>query len=271
METTFTEPVEPSSDKSKYAIEKYKQELSRYNSKIDQYEEYKSKVFVIIKGQCSLAMKNKVESMTDYSTWEQGDDVIALLNAIKELSFSTVDVQYEYWTLARSMKNVMMMRQHDKESLQVYYKRFTSTAEVAESQWGLLVPTKKTSKTSDQQKNRDKFLTCMFLAGVDQKRYGKMINELNNAYLAGQKNYPTTVEGATTMLSHYMHENASRKKAEYQAGRETSFAQRSTNIKCFRCGQKGHIAKNCTADSDDESITTAPSTTGSRQTWSSLG
>ena len=28
METTFTEPVEPLSDKSKYAIEKYKQELS---------------------------------------------------------------------------------------------------------------------------------------------------------------------------------------------------------------------------------------------------
>jgi hypothetical protein len=31
---------------------------------------------------------------------------------------------------------------------------------------------------------------------------------LNNAYVAGQNNYPKTVEKAVTMLSHYMNDKA---------------------------------------------------------------
>jgi hypothetical protein len=33
------------------------------------------------------------------------------------------------------------MRQQDNEPLAEYYKRFTPCVEVAESQWGILVPT----------------------------------------------------------------------------------------------------------------------------------
>ena len=74
--------------------------------------------------------------------------------------------------------------------------------EVTKSQWGQLVPTKLTKNESTELKSRNKFLACMFLAGVERKIYGKLINDLNNAYLTGHKNYPVSVEAAMTMLSH---------------------------------------------------------------------
>ena len=151
---------------------------------MDQYCKYKAKVFVIIKGQCSLTMKNKVKSMKGYKDWEKDDNVVKLLNALKDLSFSTVDIQYEYWTMNQSLKNVMTMKQEGGESLSAYYKRFTNMVDVAKSQWGMLVPT----KVASNKETRNKFLACTFLAGVDQKKYGKLVNDLNNAYLAGQKN-----------------------------------------------------------------------------------
>ena len=250
QESEPQEPREPSEEASKFALEKYKTALSHYYKKLDKYKDEKAKVFVIIKGQCTLSMKNKIENTTDYSKWEKDDDVIKLLNALKEQAFSTVDVQYEFWTLTRSMKNVMMMRQGNSESLNAFYKRFTNTVDVAETQWGMLVPT----KIGNNKSERDKFLACTFLAGVDRKKFGKPVNELNNAYLAGQKNYPSTVEAAVTMLSHYMGEKSANRNEDEDSTRAASFAQKRKSVKCYRCQKMGHYANECTeGDSDGES------------------
>ena len=47
----------------------------------------KGKVFLIIKGQCTLAMKHRVENSPPYQTLENQDDVAGLLKLIKSLAF----------------------------------------------------------------------------------------------------------------------------------------------------------------------------------------
>jgi hypothetical protein len=86
-------------------------------------------------------MKNKVESLQGYDLIEANDDVIKLLNALKELTFKTHEVQYGYWTICQTARRGLTMRQQGKEPLAEYYKRFTSCVDVAESQWGTLVLT----------------------------------------------------------------------------------------------------------------------------------
>jgi hypothetical protein len=54
------------------------------------------------------------------------------------------------------------------------------------------------------QQSGDKFITCVFLAGVDTKKHGRLKTELNNAYVAGQNKYSKTAESAVTILSHRM-------------------------------------------------------------------
>jgi hypothetical protein len=149
-------------------------------------------------------MKNKVESLQGYDSIEANDDVIKLLNGLKELTFKIHAVQYGYWTICQTVRRVLTMRQQDNELLAEYYKRFALCVNVAESQWGTLVPLAAATNETDEKTSRDKFITCVFLAGVDTKKYGRLKTELNNAYVAGQNNYPKTVESAVAMLSHYM-------------------------------------------------------------------
>jgi hypothetical protein len=149
--------------------------------------------------------------------------------------------------MSRAIKNVVMLKQGNQEGLTAYYKRFINTAEVAETQWGMLSPNKKSGK---EEEKRNKFLTCVFLAGVDKKKYGRPVNDLNNAYLTGQNNYPTTVEGAVSMLSHYMNDKIPSEHNEGHSRAESSFAQNQSNIRCFKCNKMGHYASTCKENED---------------------
>jgi hypothetical protein len=136
------EPVMPDKEEAtlSFVMKKYETELKQYYFKKERYEEYKAKIFVIVKGQCTLNMKNKVESLKGCDSIEGNDDVIKLLNGLKELTFKTHKVQYGYWTICQTLRRVLTMRQQDNKPLAKYYKRFTSCVDVAESQWGTLVP-----------------------------------------------------------------------------------------------------------------------------------
>jgi hypothetical protein len=104
-------------------MKKYETELKQYYFKKERYEEHKAKIFVIVKGQCTLKMKNKVESLRGYNLMEaNADDIIKLLNGLKELTFKTHEVQYGYWTICQTVRRILTMRQQDKEPLAEYYK-----------------------------------------------------------------------------------------------------------------------------------------------------
>jgi hypothetical protein len=187
--------------KAPFVMKKYKTELKQYYFKKERYEEHKAKIFVIVKGQCTLNMKNKVESLQGYHAIEANYDVIKLLNGLnKELMFKTHEVQYGYWTICQTVRRVLTMRQQDNEPLAGYYKRFTSCVDMAESPWGTLMPTEAATNETNEKTSRDKFITCFFFAGVDPKKYGRLKTELNNAYVAGQNNYPKTVESSDAWL-----------------------------------------------------------------------
>jgi hypothetical protein len=66
-----------------FVMKKYHEtELKQYYFyfKKERYKEHKAKIFVIVKGQCTLNMKNKMESLQGYDLIEANDNVIKLLN-----------------------------------------------------------------------------------------------------------------------------------------------------------------------------------------------
>jgi predicted secreted protein len=152
------------------------------------------------------------------------------------------------------VRRILTMRQQDKEPLAEYHKRFTLCVDVAESRWGTLVPTVAATNETNEKTSRDKVITCAFLAGVDTKKDGRLKTELNNAYVAGQNNYPKMVESAVTMLAHYMN-NKGVHVTDEDKGQATltSFMQKHKNVTCYKCGKKGHYANKCSdGDKDDE-------------------
>jgi hypothetical protein len=145
-------PVMPDKERAKspLVMKKYETELKQYYFKKERYEEHKAKIFVIVKGQCTLNNKKKLESLQGYDSIEADDDVIKLLDGLKELKFKMHEVQYGYWMICQTVRRVLTMRQQDNEPLAKYYKRLTSCADVAESQWGTLVPATSADDSSNK-------------------------------------------------------------------------------------------------------------------------
>jgi len=251
-EATFTEPDPPDDQATKAQMERYKMMLRMAFDKEEQYKVDKAKVFRIIMGQCTVSMKNKVEASAGYNDLESKDDVIGLLKTLQGLAYTTDNVQYEYWIMQACMRKLIQMRQEPKESLAGFAKRFLAQLDVTEEVWGKLIPSKMKGKPmEDQQKARNKYLACVFLAGVDQSKYGKAVSDLNNDFLLGAVSYPEDVGGMMTLLSNRRGDHGSRKVEDALKDGDddssvysASFAQGKGRF-CYCCGDPEHTAPNC--------------------------
>ena len=76
------------------------------------------------------------------------------------------------------------LQQEPKEELGSFGRRFLGQIEATEEIWGKLTPGKFCdSSKSTKEKERNKFLACLFLAGVDRNLYKVVVDELNNDFL----------------------------------------------------------------------------------------
>jgi hypothetical protein len=98
------------------------------------------------------------------------------------------------------------------------------------------VPTAEATHEKNEKTSRDKFITCVFLAGVDTKKYGRLKTELNKAYVTGQNNYPKTVESAVALLLHYIMNNKGVHMTDEDKEQASmkSFMQKHKNVTCYR-------------------------------------
>jgi hypothetical protein len=175
-EKIFTEPRIPrSKDATPGLMEKYKTELGLFHRDKKEFRDNKAKVFVIILGQCTHNVKSKLEKELGYPTLEMNDDVVDLLRQLKQMAFASGGVQHPFWTLQTVMQRLLAINQGPRELVTNYYRRFVSTTEVIEEQWGKFYTEKLAVSTSDADKNiaKDKYLSMIFLAGVDKAGYGR--------------------------------------------------------------------------------------------------
>jgi hypothetical protein len=82
-------------------------------------------------------VKSKLENELGYATLEEmNDNVVGLLRQLKQMAFASGGVQHPFWTLQIVMQRLLAINQGPRESVTNYYRRFVSTTEVIEEQWG---------------------------------------------------------------------------------------------------------------------------------------
>jgi hypothetical protein len=181
-EGTFTEPPDlPDADAKGAKLEKYKIQLKMVLDKQEKYKADKARVFRLIMGQCAATMKNKIENEPTFQALEQAKDVAGLMALMKTLVYSTTSQQYEFWTMQASLTTMLTLKQHKKEGMASFGKKFLAQKEATELVCGKLIPPKYSQATDDEQtKAYNKFMACVLLSGVDRGRYKPVIDELLN-------------------------------------------------------------------------------------------
>jgi hypothetical protein len=236
---------------SEAAMAKYKAQLAGYLRDERQYKDDKAKVFVVILGQCTVAVTSWLENSKGFKELELKRDVKGLLAKLEEMAFSAGGVHDPYVTLMESLKRFASLQQGPKEGVAKYHKRFTTSASVLCGHWGDFFPSKLISDEVDKEKAYDKLLARAFLMGADKVRFGSLVEDLNNSYLGGIDKYPESLDATLTFLSNYQDKAKGLTKSGDGTDNEMgmSFAQRQgkhmSKVQCHACKQYGHYANKC--------------------------
>jgi hypothetical protein len=289
-ETVFTKPTMPTAAKvttrsqagtetkvpgsvSSAQMADYKAELDNYHRDTREYQDNKAKVFVVILGQCTVAVLSWLENGQGLTDLEVDLDVIGLLGKLETMAFSTGGVQEPFVSLAYSLRRLTMMQQGTKEGVAKYYKRFKISADVLGGHWGDFHPPKLVKNGVTEEQAQDRLLARIFLMGADKGRFGSLLEEYNNSYVAGIDNYPKSLEATLTLLSNYQDSKSGLGKGldgrDYGLG--ANFAQKGkkdlSKIQCHSCKEYGHYANNCPnqkkslAQADSDNTTEGKETT----------
>ena len=236
QEAVFTKPTLPTrmatrskakedTTEDEGALIEYKAELSIYYDKVDTYQANKAKVFVVILGQCTVGVKGWLEQGRGLAKLEADRDVVGLLNLLETMAFSNGGDQDPFLTLVNSLKKLANIQQGPKEHSAKYYNRLKVASDVLIRQWGDFFPSTLVTNSLPKEAVKDRLLARIFLAGADQKRFGSLLEDLNNSYIGGNDKYPKTLEDTQKLLSSYQGPKNPSKTDDSKEDRGRSFAQ----------------------------------------------
>jgi hypothetical protein len=156
--------------------------------------------YSLIWGQCSIVMRQKVETCTDFFMISQKGDAVGLLKLIKDAAYNFQVQKYVPQVLHEAKKRFYNCHQLRHQSTQAYFEYFQNQVEVITHVRGFsgndpaLINkiakdfSKGVKELSDRDKDKaqDEFLATAFLSGADCSCYGKLLDRLQNDYLQGQ-------------------------------------------------------------------------------------
>ena len=172
-------------------------------------DENLQKAYYLIHGQCTKLLKSKLKTSANWETLSSQYNMLGLIEGIKTIIYKFKDQQYLLLSLHHANRNFYAFRQGILTNPD-YLERFMNLVDMAKSydaklydQAMLKIAQDSTlySTTAEADIQDDKlkmiettaqeiYLSCAFVINSDLKRYGSLIEELENDYTKGNDNYP---------------------------------------------------------------------------------
>jgi hypothetical protein len=217
-------PPVPKDDASPVQLEIWRQALRWYEEQKKIQKKNTNRAFALVLGQCSQAVRNRMEANKDWAEINGASDVIKLLGLIQTCMTLRQTRQYDVHALIKAELRMYMFKQGKHMSNHDYYEKFRDNVTTVErlggevgthASWiiallkGIADPTT-AQKVDATWSAKDRYLAVLFLLRSDQNRYGGLVRDIKNEYTRGTNSYPLTLTAAYDYLVNYQAEKQAR-------------------------------------------------------------
>ena len=266
--------------------------MVKYKEYVEEARELRNGLLTIyqcIWGQCTEPMRSKLSALAEFEESRKDNDCAWLLKEIKCLHYKYEGKKDVSLSLADGIMSLFTTYQV-RVSLPAFYESFRTKIDVIKHQGGdigthpsLVYRELKDDNHADivakfevgeehtitedewkivkaaRAKARERFLAKVFLRTVNRRKYGQLIEELENGQTKGLDVLPKTITAAYEMCLHDRRGSHSTMTSDYGF----SFAQNhgrgppsgppiagtdgvfKRNIRCFGCNRDGHCVPQC--------------------------
>ena len=212
--------------------EEYKLKFKEYYAKKVKNESISKRIYALILGQCSPAMKDRMEATPGYASINKDSDPIELLKLIRDNMYKKIVTRKPVHALIDADNDLFSIRQEPNQTLSSYYEKFKEIVAVCKNNSGVpgVTPARlrekllasgigketetdlKIIQQADENVYKEiceeleqEYLATLFMVRSDPKRFADMVREIENLYVRDNNldQYPKTLSQANHNLSTY--------------------------------------------------------------------
>jgi hypothetical protein len=182
-------------------------------------EESLKEGYATVYDQCSQEVRDKLKATRDWETVQAVQALDELIKRIEKICVGFDDHKQSVFNLVQSLKTLFLYTQSEKEIVKECARNFKSLwdkveafggspgihqglVDAALNRRGLANPNDAQIEAAENVAV-EQVKAALLISGADQRKFGKLKDELANNYLLGTDQYPDTLEKAGRILSNY--------------------------------------------------------------------
>lgn len=202
----------------------FMEEMKYHMKRLNHYPQNKGKLYGIVWGKCTEAMRGKLQMCPNFENYEKTDDVVSLLKHIRSICFGFPPDMNVYTILHKVKRAYSKLYQFNSESTYYYYERFKDIVDMINyyggdigCDRGLIRDVAKSNGEKDWETidfghekykefsliAQERMYAMDFLLSLDHDRFGTLRDHLHNSYCLGTDLYPKTLSDAYRIASNY--------------------------------------------------------------------
>ena len=283
--------------KSSFKLAMWNKDVDKYSERVDIFQDNKAAIFALIVGAVSKMTRSKLKSKENFSLKELNEDVLWLLESLDDIMVNFEKVKPNELAIDDQMERIMNLKQSESAKNDDFINLVQKEVKVLEKHGGKFLwgthheeeSKQKLDKIKDEHKIKSKsemdevelkehterinkeiknrIIAMAIIKRSCSKRYQTLKLKLQNDFLLGGNNYPTSIPGALKLLNNFKCESpmSSSENTQESRGRnnrnnsvlpgDESQVQvnylRGTNrafhptVTCRRCNIRGHYQQFC--------------------------